>query len=275
MHKLADRHLLALITLGALLLLAHTAHARHTEEQRLNLDNAYTLQEGKLRVGIWKVQWGALDSLTVGSHIWPWLLRVPNAHARWKIWEEGDLAFGVEAGVFSLNLRSFGEDNPDVRFLVVPAEGYGSWRLHPDWTLSAGFVSALVRTDGTIEAGGGDGELVAAVSNFQLSGSVEWRLSDVTALVLNARYVVAQQTGGAASSSFRVDPYTTVEVVGTGDTDALDVGGGGSVSAGAVWSWDNFNLRLGLTTGNYTIPGVNFVLPSRVTLPEFDMFLLF
>lgn len=275
MHKPAKRHLLAVAAGLALLLAANPSWARHTEQQRLALDNAYTLRDGDLRVGLWKVQWGALDSLTLGSHIWPWLLRTPNAHLRWRIWEEGSLALGIEAGFFSMNLRSFSQDAPDLRFLVLPTEGYASWRLSPDWTVSGGFVSALVRTDGEVEAKAGDGNVVAAVSNFQLSGTLEWRLSEVTALVFNARYLVAQQTAGSASSSFKVDDYTTVEVVGTGDSDALDFGGAASLGSSVVWSWDSFHLRLGLVMGNYTVPGVNFVLPGRTVIPDLDLYWIF
>ena len=38
------------------------------------------------------------------------------------------------------------------------------------------------------------------------------------------------------------------------------------------FSWETFNLRLGLGHGNIVVPTVNFVLPERTLVPDFAMY---
>jgi hypothetical protein len=53
----------------ALTLAAQQASAYHTPRKHITDDTAYTLRDGEIRVGIWKVQYGILDQLSVGTYV--------------------------------------------------------------------------------------------------------------------------------------------------------------------------------------------------------------
>ena len=42
-----------------------------------------------------------------------------------------------------------------------------------------------------------------------------------------------------------------------------------------VFSWKVFNLRLGVGYGNYSIPGINLVLPKKTLIPDLDFYFRF
>lgn len=42
-----------------------------------------------------------------------------------------------------------------------------------------------------------------------------------------------------------------------------------------AWSWQTFNLELGLGYGHFNIPGVNFMINRRTLIPTFDLYWTF
>ena len=52
---------------AASLFWAEPAAAYHTKEQRLTDESAYTLRHKDFRVGLWKTQYGIIDSITAGG----------------------------------------------------------------------------------------------------------------------------------------------------------------------------------------------------------------
>ena len=61
---------------------------------------------------------------------------------------------------------------------------------------------------------------------------------------------------------------------GTAETDIVDVSGAYSIVPALHFGWETLNLRLGLGYGNWSIPGLNFVVPARTVIPEFDFYAL-
>jgi hypothetical protein len=66
-----------------------------------------------------------------------------------------------------------------------------------------------------------------------------------------------------------------VDVVASGETDALEPVKSFALTSDFVWSWRHVNLRAGLTWGNVTIPMVNFVSPAKIVFPNIDLFVRF
>ncbi len=252
------------------------ADARHTETEHITRDTAYTLPDGEFLLGLWKVEYGLLDSVTVGTYHFPWFIKLYNGHVKWRVWQGERWAFGTELGLLHLDfgnlIGALEASDSSASLLIVPWEGLASWRMNESWTFSGGFFANLIRVSGDTS----DGELngAAATSNLQLTGTAEWRWSDVTALVLHGRWLVKQTASASSDLTVQVDDYTTVEVVGTANTDALDFRAA-SLTGSFVWSWDTFNLRAGLGYGHWSFPLVGFVSPAPMPILDFDMHWVF
>jgi hypothetical protein len=214
----------------------------------------------------------------VGSYTWPWFFRVSNLHAKWRFWSDERWAFSVFGGFYHFDtkhLQAVEEETGNATIDVVPFELAGSYRFDDRFTLTVAPVWTTVVIKGNLDdddlRGAGEG----AVNNFQLTSTFEWRLTKITALLLHARALVAQRARGRADVVLHPDEFTTVEVHAAANTDAIDFRGAGSVVTSVVFSWENFNLRGGLSLGNYNVPAVNFVVGAAVVVPELDVYFVF
>jgi hypothetical protein len=259
-------------------LLTVPALAYHDEDQRITDESAYTLRRNDFRVGIWKLEYGVIDSVTAGTYIWPWLFRVSNAHAKWRFWQNERVAFSAFTGFFRFDterLESLDEHIGNATITVVPFELAGSYRFDDRYTLTIAPVWTTVDVEGELGAEDLRGAGQGAASNFQLTATLEWRLSRVTALLFHFRQLVVQRASASGGAVFRPDEFTTVEVYASGRTDAINFRGARSLTVSSVFSWEIFNLRTGLSFGNYNVPGVNFVLGTRTVVPELDLYWIF
>lgn len=254
----------------ALLLAAAPAHARHTDKERVTDQTAYTLGEYQIQVGLWQAGFGILDNLDVFSYTIPWIIRTGNVHTKYRFYDTGDWSFSGRIGIFRLDFQDFSPDAPPSTFTIVPFHLGASYRYSPSWTFSAESVYTSNILDGQLDTDALRGS--AAVTNLQLTATVEWRWSETFALITHMRTLVFQDTSAAANVILRPDDYTTVEVYGAVESDVLDVQGAWSIVPSAFWSWDTFNLRAGLGYGNFNIPGFNIVFIQRSVIPELDLF---
>lgn len=275
MSRRAARSVLAAAALASF---AAPAAAYHTKEQRITDESAYTLRQKDFRVGLWKAQYGIIDSITAGTYIWPWVFRVSNLHAKWRYWQNETWALSVYAGLYHLDTKSFqklDEDTGNATITVFPFELAVSHRFDDRYTLSVAPVWTTVVLKGNLQdedlKGAGEG----AVNNFQLTATFEWRLTRVTALLFHGRYLVAQTAHAQGDVVLHPDEFTTVEVHAAGQTDAIDFRKAGSLVTSGVFSWETFNLRLGLSFGHYNVPAVNFVLGEALVVPELDLYWIF
>src|SRR4051812_30126045 len=93
------------VVLFAVIACSRAAHAYHTQEQHITDESAYTLRHKDFRVGLWKLQYGIVDSLTVGTYPEPWVFRVANLHLKWRYWHNEPWALSVFAAFYHLNTR--------------------------------------------------------------------------------------------------------------------------------------------------------------------------
>jgi hypothetical protein len=141
--------------------------------------------------------------------------------------------------------------------------------------MSLDLIWTGVFVKGELDQDSFDGTFQGGASNLQSLYTLELRVSRVTALLLQPRFLSYQKASVQGDVVLHPDEFTTVEVHALRDTDALDYRGAYSVTLSAVFSWQLWNLRLGLGYGNYNVPGINFMLPQRTLFPDFDLYLVF
>jgi hypothetical protein len=264
--------------LSVALLTSHEAHAFHTQNQRITDDTAYTLRRRDLRLGLWKAQYGVFEPLLVGTHLWPWLFRTANLHLKWRYFQSDSVALAVAAGFFHLSTESFSDlddEAGDAKLSVVPFELAASFRIDDRFTWSVAPVWTQVAVDGALDGDAFKGAARGAVNNLQLTSTFEWRVSRVTALTAHWRHLVFQRTTLSGDFVSHPDAFTTVEVKAAGLTDDFDFKAASSLTLSSIFSWETFNLRLGLGYGNYSVPGLNFVLAEPIWFPDLDLYWIF
>lgn len=270
--------LLTLVTAATASVVAPDARAYHTDEQRLTDHTAYTLRARDLRLGLFKFQYGIWDPFLVGTHTIPAFVRMANLHIKWRYLNDERWAAAVQAGSYRLDvskLEAF-EDSPgDAVISAGTLEPSVSYRFDDRFTLSSTLPYTVVRADGSVNSKAFDGALTAAVDNLQLTTTLEWRLTRVTALVLHSRYLIFQRAYGDGHATLRPDEYTTVEIEVDAQSAALDFKGAWSVVPTVAFSWGTFNLQIGLGYGNWSIAPLNFVLPKKTLIPDLEVFWVF
>jgi hypothetical protein len=272
------RSKLQLLVAGALLLSAGHAFGYHSDAERLTDDTAYTLSGKRLRLGVFKLQYGIWDPLTVGTYTLPWVVRTANLHVKWRYYFDDPWALALQVGGYRLDvskLELFEDEPGDAVITVGTFEPSVSYRFGSRFSLSASVPYTEVRAKGTLNTKAFEGGLSGAVDNLQVTSTLEWRVSRVTALVVHARYLVFQRVFADGRAVLRPDDYTTVVIEADAESDALNFTDAWSVVPAAAFSWGTFNLRVGVGYGNWNIAPVNFVLPKKTLIPELDVFWAF
>lgn len=270
----------ALALLGALAwtaTCAGTARAYHTERERATDDTAYTMAGGSLRAGLFKLQYSPLDFATVGTYTLPWALLAATVHAKLRLLPSDPVALALQAGFAyfdSSRLSWLDEQAGNAVVTALPLEAFVSHRM-TDLSLSGSVVYTEVDVDGALAMDAFDGAVEGATDNLQLTATGEIRLSRVIALLVHVRWLVLQRVLAQANARVYPDDFTTVAVHSDVTGGEFVVRDGFSIVPGIHLSWGEVNLRAGLGYGNYNLPLVNFVLPERTLIPDFDLFFVF
>ncbi len=264
--------------LGAPFALATTlatgiASAKHTETDRIVDQTAYTLPAGRFQVGLLRQEWSPIKRLMVGTYALPWLLRVVNGHVKVRFVGEDPVALSFGLGVFRVAPAALQKDSGNAVITAVPLDLTCSWRVNDRWTLSQSLIYTTVTVRGSYDPAELQG--VAAVTNLQLATTAELRVSEVTAFVAQLRYLAFQRANGRAVSTLHPDDFDTLHVEAVGSSDALDFHFAGSIVPSVVFSWSVFTLRMGVGYGNYSVPGINLVLPKKTPIADLDFYFRF
>jgi len=253
------------------------ASAYHTDDDHITDDTAWTLKGPKnFRLGLYKASATIADRVVVGTYIWPWLARTASAFAKWRFLSLGPTEWAVEGGLFHLDTASFDGTGPNAPvFNIGTATLSGTLELG-DHQISNNLIGTAVRAKGEIDEDtlGGAGE--GGLSNLQYVLAYEYRVSRSFALVVTGRYQILQVLAGQTSFTSRPDDYTSIEVVAAASDDHIvNFRYALSVIPALAWSWENFNLRLGVGYGNFNVPGINFMIEQRTLIPELDLYWTF
>lgn len=247
------------------------AFAYHDDKQRITNGTAYTLGDDyRWKIGLWEAKFAIFSRLDVSIYPLPWLFMVSNLGLKYEYRLSDAVSFGTKLHAFRLDVQKLNEKIEPVKIEAIPAELNASFRWG-DFTNSLQMIFSYIHVQGSMEEDALRG--AAAISNLQFVDSFEYRWTRVTALWLRVRYLAYQwQPSASARYVLHPDDYTTVEVHGAAEVDMFDVSHAYSIVPGVQFSWESYNLRLGLGYGNYNLGPVNFVVPQKTLVPEFDMF---
>ena len=277
MASRSERLLVASAALLSVVCLGATASGYTDDDKPITDDTAYTLPQGKWRLGLFAAEVGLHDRLMASTYHPLWTIGVDNLGLKYKFVDTGRFAFSAASAVTYVTsrilLRDLDPDQAVFDLVVVPVEVTGSARLHRDWTLSFASVITPVILRGNIDTDAIQG--AAAVTNLQLHSTLEWRVSKYVHLLLHGRYLVFQSTKVSATLTAQPDPFTTVVASAAAASNLLDFPHAFSVTPSIQLSFAMFNLRLGLGYGNFNVPAVNFMIPQRFVVPDFDFYWAF
>ena len=280
MRKRRGRHYHSFLVacLVVALLVPGRADAFHEGDERIIDRTAYLLRDGEWVFGMWDVGWGAWSWLTLDSYTLPWLVGAANFSAKFRLWTSGPWAFSGKIGLVALDIQKFkkrflGDDIPPSSVVIVPIELMASWRLSGMFTASAGILSSPIVAKGESEED--DVQGAAGSSNVQALLSLEMRLGRKWAFLLCSRHLLYMDVTAKAKSERTIDEYTTLEIVGSAGSEGvagLEFPSVFSVVPAVAYSRESFNMFFGLGYGNWSLPVINFVRPTKSPVVEFDMF---
>jgi hypothetical protein len=253
------------------------AAAYHSDDDHITDDTAWTLKGPKnYRLGLYKASATIADRVVLGTYLWPWLARTASLFGKGRFLSLGPTEWAAEAGFFRLDTAAFDRTGPNAPvFTIGTASVINSLELG-DHQLSNNLIGTVVNLKGEIDADTLGGTAQGGASNLQYVLAYQYRASRTLALVVTGRYQIFQVLGGQASFTSQPDDYTSIEVVAAASDDRIvNFRYAFSVIPALAWSWENFNLRLGLGYGNFNVPGVNFMVERRTPIPEFDLFWTF
>ena len=92
---------------------------------------------------------------------------------------------------------------------------------------------------------------------------------------MHGRWLMLQRVAGSEQATVYPDAFSAVRVNSDASADDFGVQDGFSIVPSVLLSAGVFNLRAGLGYGNFSIPVLNFVLPTRTLIPELDLYLVF
>jgi hypothetical protein len=262
---------------------ASSARAYHTYEERLLDGTAYSLHRREARLGLMQLSYGILDQLQVTTYTLPWILApifedvVPNVELKSTFYDKRKLALSASVALFTGTIQQI--DNTKIRYFIIPIGVTASVRLNSDVSVHTGGTFTATDFTGVAEAGGADVEGAVVVNLLQLSATIEWRTSRVTAFTLTTRWI-PYVSDSVLQGTIDIDENTGGTIEAEVDTDALM--NAWAIIPGVVFSGARANFRLGVGYGSLFLPGIGLVVPglrprSGTPTPvlDFDVFVRF
>ena len=264
-------------------------YADHTEDERITDDTAFTLRGGELRAGLWKVEYGVMPTVDIYTYLVPWVFKAGNAGLKWEYEWASDASIALRFHVLKFAPSSLtqkeeeGEqaapeaEEPTAKFWILPVELLYSQSLDPKVTVSGGWRYNRGILAGEGESGNdSDVQGAAAVTTGQFTGTLQYNVNNIFALLLHARYLAYQElrVGGNFIQTQHIEPDITLEIAAAANTesDAVDVQNAYSIIPSAHISWGGFNLRFGIGYGNWSVPVINLVLPEKTPIVDLDLY---
>lgn len=234
--------------------------------------SARTRPGGTFTLGIWDIGYAATDWLTLETYTWPWIKRAYNASLKARLYKGEEWTMSGKLGTLRLDMQAISEDAPETVLYVIPVEVGVTWQPSERWSFSSSFVYTSVTQDGSYESD--DLKGAAAYSNSQLTYEALFRVSHGWSLFLRTRHLLSISISGEVETQTSIDPYTTLEThAAAGSDDLLGMGFPQTwqIVPGFSWVGDTFYVEAGLGYGNFSIPGLNFFIPSRSVVPQLDL----
>jgi hypothetical protein len=265
--------------------LAHAEEPTRAEEPRPTRfrfeDTAYTLSGGELSIGLYDVQVGIIDEVTVGTYIAPWFVfpafqaPIPTLFVKVRDWFHGPVALSLRAtGIYvsatALAQGLGGGDDVNAAAIIVPIEAAVS--LKADARLTQSFSLTWLITHA---AGGGSSSasVAGAVTGTQTSFSAltEYKLTDWFSLTLQAKVLLSQSNVRARVSGEQGSTSIDADVGLAADYGHLV----GCVVPGIAIRGSHLNFELGVGYGSWWLPIVALPLPVTTVVPVLNFYVRF
>jgi hypothetical protein len=258
-------------------MLSTPAFAYHEGPQANIFQTGHALQDGEWLLGPFHAGYGAFDWLSVHTYTLPWFLGVPSLGLKSRFWGNEVWSLAASVSWVKVDLNKVGPrlegEAQDVIFKVVPLELAASWQPRRDFLLSLALQRNQVSVEGNYDEDGFNGAAGSTNTQWVLTG--EYRLNRSWALLLRFRQLLAMEVSGTSVTTVHPDGLTTIEVHaggGTDDVSGMKFPGVWSLTPAVHYSSRYFNLEGGLVVGNWNLPLVNFMLPTRTVIPELDLY---
>ena len=252
------------------------AQARLTEDTPITDGTAHVMGHKEKRVGLYTAEFGLFDRADIGTSHLLWLAKISNAFIKVQLTSRSGYTFAVSGGAYGVNLREFSDKNPDANFYVLNG-GLHFTRRFQNWSISVNGIFARtgvteVSTDSEDDAVEIDLSGAAEGVTGLIRPNFEWRLSKTFAIVLEGHVRMFQTfRADVHQAPTRIGDRITIETFGQTEVDTADsILANGSASL--FWSFDSFNLRLGLQYGHVSVPLAGFFFPEVIPLPVIDMY---
>lgn len=234
----------------------------------------YTIDQGRLALGILSIDYGVLDGLSVGTAPPGWAARVvaplwiPNLHVKWAfVREPGFRLAGQVAGY----VGGLERPSEEASFFALPFTLFASAPFLERFEGHLETTFVYTRASGTGTPRDLTFEGAVASNLFQLGTLVTYRATDVVRLTLRGRlqlYASPVVLRGDAA----VDEFTTAHV-------EAELNPGGLVRwfavPGVAFLWSRVHLWLGLGYGHFFIPGLVYPLPDTNLVPDGAVYVIF
>ena len=235
------------------------------------LYGANTLKAGELELGIWRFDVGATDNFTLGTLPLFWIARLKNLEVKYRVYSWDESSIALSAGALWVNAQDWDKSKPDATFYMIPLQLAYTRRMD----LADLLHVALSYTATGIKGSFGDEDTalngVAVVDTLVLNPTWERRISESFSILLDANMLLAERARANPAVTTKLGDYDSVDMHVSGKAD-LKAGFKGNVVASAFWSWDTFNLRVGLGYGHLEAPVAHIFADKPSLVPDFDFY---
>jgi hypothetical protein len=261
------------LSIAGLLAFGGSAHAWVEGPHGVPDYSAHTMADGEIRLSLFRSGYAFTDWLQVETLPLLWAVRVTNFDFKASYPVSDTWTLSANLGLLAWNLANMpgaSKDAADVRLNGLPVQARSTWVLG-DWGLTAGLAYTGIKVSGDADADAADLDATAAISTSQLTGAAEWRTSRSFALVLEGRLMIWEDLRADAVTTTDIDDDTVLVLHGDTQVD-LQQPVRGNATLSAMWSYETFNLRLGLGYGHYSLPVFSTFLTQATVVPEFAMY---
>jgi len=239
------------------------------------------LSGGELSIGLYDVQFGIIDELTIGTYIGPWFVfpffqaPIPTAFVKLRDWFHGPVALSLRATGIYISATALAEglgqgDDVSAAVVILPLEAAVS--LQPDSRLTQSFSLTwlVTQADGSRSS---STSVAGAVSGSQLSLSSlsEYKITDWFSVTLQARILLAQSNVRARVQAEQGSTSIDADI-------GLDADYGHLVACvipGIALRGRHLNFELGVGYGSWWLPIVGLPLPSTGPVPVLNFYVRF
>ncbi len=251
------------------------ALAQPLEGPRLDEHTAFTVEGGRVKLGLLGFEYGITDGLSVGTDPPAWAAGaytrswVPNLHVKYTFLAEDRFRVSGQLGGYFVDLTS--AQAARGKLVVVPVTALASVGLAPAWWghLEGSYTFLQARGAGDANRAEVGGAL--STEAVQIGAMLEYRPKPRLALTLRGRSQVWMRPL-VLEGETQIDPYTRADLQAELQPRHEHPY---AVVASVTYLWRHLHARIGAGYGSIFVTGANVYLPYRGFVPDGSLSLIF